>query len=407
MTMDHPPLPGAPPPPGGSGRRPPTIDLTATEIQSTDPAPKSAGASPDANAAANDSAADSTSGGTGWVPPKVPWLPIAAGVAGGAVVLAGLGIANLIMGPDTSASALNARLAGLEQRIRDVAARPDPAGGDPRALDDVAARLAKLEAALATPRPGATDPALANRIASIEGQVKALGESVSILGRRTDEAEAAARDARQRAEANTAAPVAAPPAAPAIERNELEALANRVAAVERSEKAVEAELAKRPAETGDRSLRLVVAAGALKASVERGDPFAAELASVKTIAADSKAFDSKILASLEPFATSGVPTAAVLARDGGFLEKLQAGAEKLVRIRPIDEVAGNDPAAIVARIEVKASQADISGALAELAKLPAAARAPAEAWIKKAEMRMAALDASRRISADALSGLSK
>jgi hypothetical protein len=94
-------------------------------------------------------------------------------------------------------------------------------------------------------------------------------------------------------------------------------------------------------------------------------------------------------------------------RDGGFLEKLQAGAEKLVRIRPIDEVAGNDPAAIVARIEVKASQADISGALAELAKLPAAARAPAEAWIKKAEMRMAALDASRRISADALSGLSK
>jgi hypothetical protein len=426
MTMDHPPLPGAPPPPGGSGRRPPTIDLTATEIQSTDPAPKSAGASPDANAAANDSAADSTSGGTGWVPPKVPWLPIAAGVAGGAVVLAGLGIANLIMGPDTSASALNARLAGLEQRIRDVAARPDPAGGDPRALDDVAARLAKLEAALATPRPGATDPALANRIASIEGQVKALGESVSILGRRTDEAVAAARDARQRAEANTAAPVAAPPAAPAIERNELEALANRVAAVERSEKAVEAELAKRPAETGDRSLRLVVAAGALKASVERGDPFAAELASVKTIAADSKAFDSKILASLEPFATSGVPTAAVLARelsglapsllqaagappprDGGFLEKLQAGAEKLVRIRPIDEVAGNDPAAIVARIEVKASQADISGALAELAKLPAAARAPAEAWIKKAEMRMAALDASRRISADALSGLSK
>jgi hypothetical protein len=61
----------------------------------------------------------------------------------------------------------------------------------------------------------------------------------------------------------------------------------------------------------------------------------------------------------------------------------------------------------VARIEVKASQADISGALAELAKLPAAARAPAEAWIKKVEMRMAALDASRRISADALSGLSK
>ncbi len=352
-------------------------------------------------------------------------MPIGAGVAGGAVVLAVLGIANLLMGPDTGTSTVNARLVGLEQRIRDVAARPLPAGGDPRALDDVAARLAKLEAALATPRPGATDPALANRIASIEGQVKALGESVSILGRRTDEAVAAARDARQRSEANTAAPAAAQPGAPAIERNELEALANRVAAVERSEKAVAAELAKRPADAGDRSLRLVVAASALKGAVERGDPFAAELASVKTIAADSKAFDPKILAPLEPLATAGVPTAAVLARelagvtpslsqaagapprDGGFLEKLQAGAEKLVRIRPTDEIAGNDPAAIVARIEVKASQADISGALAELAKLPAAARAPAEAWIKKTELRMAALEATRRISADALSGLSK
>jgi hypothetical protein len=441
MTMDQPPPPGPPPPPGG--RRPPTIDLTATEIESTDSAAKSSAAKSSAaessaasssaatsadaspgNAATPDAAADSTAGSTAWLPPSVPWLTIGAGVAGGAVALAVLAIANLIMGPDTSTSALNARLAGLEQRIRDVAARPQPAGGDSRVLDEVAARLAKLEATLATPRPGATDPALANRIAAIEGQVKALGESVSMLGRRTDEAVAAARDARQRAEAN-AGPAAPQPGAPAIERSELETLANRVAAVERSEKAVEAELAKRPADAGDRALRLVVAASALKAAVERGDPFGSELAAVKAVAADPKAFDPKILASLEPFATAGVPTAAGLARelsgltpsllqatgapprDGGFLDKLQAGAEKLVRIRPIDEAAGNDPAAIVARIEVKASQADISGALAELAKLPAAARAPADAWIKKAEMRMTALEATRRISADALSGLSK
>jgi hypothetical protein len=425
MTMDQPPPPGAPPP--GSGRRPPTIDLTATEIESPESAAKPASASPDTS-----TAADSSAGGAGpamprWLPPNVPWVPIGAGVAGAAAVLAVLGIANLIMGPDTSTSALNARLAGLEQRIRDIAARPTPAGGDPRALDDVAARLAKLEAAPATPRPGASDPALANRIAGIEGQVKALSESVSILGRRTDEAITAARDARQRAEANAAAladPKAQQPGAPAIERGELESLANRVAAVERSEKAVETELAKRPTDTGDRSLRLVVAASALKAAVERGDPFAAELAAVKAVA-DPKVSDPKSLAALEPLAASGIPAAGTLARelsalaplllqasgapprDGGFLERLQSGAEKLVRIRPIDEIAGNDPAAIVARIEVKASQADISGALAELAKLPPAVRAPADAWSKKAELRVAALEASRRISADALTGLAK
>ena len=136
------------------------------------------------------------------------------------------------------------------------------------------------------------------------------------------------------------------------------------------------------------------------------------------------ASDPKILAPLEPFATTGVPTAAVLAREllgltpalpqaagapgarRRFLEKLQAGAEKLVRIRPLDEVAGNDPAAIVARIEVKASQADISGALAELAKLPAVARAPAEAWIKKAQLRAPRWKRAAA-RADALSGLSK
>src|SRR5262245_12518179 len=422
MTMDQPPPPpqGASPPPGSSGRRPPTIDLTATEIENPGPAAKPTDASARASAAA-----ESSSGHTTWLPPSVPWGPLGAGVAGGAVVLAVLGIANLIMGPDTGTSALNARLAGLEQRIRDVAARPLPAGSDPRALDDVTARLAKLEAATATPRPGGTDdPALANRIANIEGQVKALSESVSVLGRRTDEAATAAREARQRAEAGADSTQKAAPGAPAIERSELEALANRVAAVERNEKVVATELAKRPVDAGDRSLRLVVAASALKAAVERGDPFAAELAAVKAVA-DPKRSDPKAVAALEPLAASGVPTAAALARelsgltpsllqatgapprDGGFLEKLQAGAENLVRIRPINEAAGNDPAAIVARIETRASQADIAGALAELAKLPPPVRVPAEAWSRKAEMRMAALDASRRISADALSGLSK
>jgi len=420
MTRDQPPPPppGATPPPGSSGRRPPTIDLTATEIESPEPAAKSAKASAGASAAA-----DSSSGPSAWLPSDIPWVPICAGVAGGAVVLAVLGIANLIMGPDTGTSALNARLAGLEQRIRDVAARPVPAGSDPRALDDVTARVGKLESASAKAQPGGTDPALANRIASIEGQVKALTESVSVLGRRTDEAVTAAREARQRAEAGDSTQKAVP-AVPAIERSELEALANRVAAVERSEKAVATELAKRPVDAGDRSLRLVVAASALKTAVERGDPFAAELAAVKAVA-DPKLSDPKVVAALEPLAASGVPSATALARelsgltpsllqaagapprDSGFLEKLQAGAENLVRIRPIKEAAGNDPAAIVARIETRASQADLAGALAELAKLPPAVRAPAEAWSKKAEMRMAALDASRRISADALSGLSK
>src|SRR5260370_40722455 len=105
--------------------------------------------------------------------------------------------------------------------------------------------------------------------------------------------------------------------------------------------AVETELAKRAgAQNPDRSGRSAVAATALSATVERGHPFTAELAAAKSLAADPN-----LLALLEPFAATGVPTTAALAnelsalipsllaaagpapRDGSLLEKLQANAE--------------------------------------------------------------------------------
>ncbi len=92
-------------------------------------------------------------------------------------------------------------------------------------------------------------------------------------------------------------------------------------------------------------------------------------------------------------------------RDGGILDRLQANAEKLVRIRPIEGVPGEDANAILSRIEVKAAHGDIAGALAELAKLPPSVRAPALAWIAKAEARGKAVDASRRLAAEALAAL--
>ena len=209
--------------------------------------------------------------------------------------------------------------------------------------------------------------------------------------------------------------------APAIERGELDALVNRVAAVERAAKSVEAELAKRSAAASqDQAVRLAVAAAALTTAVERGEPFAAELAAVKALAPAPE-----LLAALDGFAASGVPAPAALARElaalvpalnaaagapprnGGLLDRLAANAEKLVRIRPLEDAPGSDPAAIVARIEVKAARADLAGALAELSQLPANVRAPAEPWIKQAQARAAAVAASRRVAADALAGLGK
>jgi hypothetical protein len=343
------------------------------------------------------------------------------------VVLAGFLIAGSGPKRDEIVVPLDTRLMRVEQALRELAARPAPAPSavDPKAIADLTSRLAKLEAAVATARPQAADPALANRISIIEGELKGLGETVAILGRRSDEIATTAREARQRADATAAAlaELAQKVArvSQGVDRSEFDALANRLAAIERSEKAVEAELAKRPpGGSSDRSVRLALAASALQSAVERGGPFQAELATAQSLAADRKTLDP-----LVPFATTGLPTAASLARElaalapalyqaagsapreGSFLERLQASAERLVRIRPVADVPGTDPAAIVARIEVRAAHADLAGALDELAKLPASARAPAEAWIKKTEARQAAVATSRQLAADALAALGK
>jgi hypothetical protein len=435
---DQPPASGEVP---AARLRPRTLDLTADEIApepvrttATDapegPPPEGADhAAPHPDAASATSADPDTVAGaaSSGNPPAEPssevaprrrgWLPagvsmLGAGVAGAGIVLAVLGTMGLLSSRDNGVSALDARLAGIELEVRDLAARTPVAGVDGRVLDEVTGRLDTLEAAVVTSRPAAGDPSLSNRIAAMNGEVKALAETIATLGRRDDEALAAARAAQTRADAAAAAVAALAQKIPSavVERSEVDALAGRVAAVEKSEKS---------AASGDRAVRLVLVATALKSAAERGEPFAGELAAAKALGADPK-----LTAALEPFAAAGVPTVAMLARELGalaaslrpaqsappresFLERLQGNAEKLVRMRPTEEVAGTDAAAVASRLEGKAAQEDLAGAQAELAKLPPAARAPAEAWVAKVQARTAALDASRRLAADALAGLGK
>src|SRR5262249_4304345 len=274
-------------------------------------------------------------------------------------------------------------------------------------------------------RPGAGSVVL-DRISTLEGAVKALDEKIGVVARRTDEIAVIASDARAKADATAAALAelaqkVARLGSPGVQRDDLDALANQVAALDRSSKALGEEVAKRGADgIADRAGRLALISAALTAAVERGDAYATELATAKALGGDANA-----LGPLEPFASTGVPSAASLGseltalvpaltqaaglapRDANFLDRLQAGAERLVRIRPLAAAPADDPAAVLTRIEIRAKEADIAGALAELAKLPAEAQAPAKAWIAKAQARIAALAASRRFAADALAALAK
>lgn len=409
------------PPSGPAGqtgrRRPPTIDLKATEV-------------PDESAKADEaSAAPRRHPAIAWLPADVPWPLVAAGAGGVALTLAVLALAGVFSSRDGGTPVADTRLARVEQQLRELAAKPQAVTGDARAVDDLAGRVARLETVVATPKSPITDPALANRIATLEGDLKALGERVGVLGRRNDDIAAAAGEARTRADAATAAVAelrselkkVQAPAAPTVNPAEVEALATRIAGLERAAKAMEAQLAGRSGGDGaDRSLRLVVVASTLNAAVERGTPFVAELAAARAAAPDAKG-----LAALEPFTKSGVPGTAVLAReltalmptlakvvgtssrDGGILDRLKANAEKIVRVRPIDDTTGDDPVAVVRRIEIRAEQGNIAGALAEIAKLPEGARALTKEWVARVEARNAAVDASRRFAADALASIGK
>ena len=156
-----------------------------------------------------------------------------------------------------------------------------------------------------------------------------------------------------------------------------QALAARVTALEQAAKALEGKVAVTAG--ADRAGRLAFVAVALRGAVERGEPFAQELAAAKPLVPDAA-----VLGALEPFAASGVPRTPALARElsqlaapvlnaaggaprgEGFLDRVQQNAERLVRIRPISETPGDDAATIVARAEAKASRGDLAGAASEL-----------------------------------------
>jgi hypothetical protein len=417
MPDEQPPSSGGPEQP--DRRRPaPTIDLKATEIASdrppvAEPEPPPGSEHPEPPPERHDSASESRAETASRRLPV--WLPVGTAMAGAALTVTVIWLVGLGASRDSDTGAMEARVAKLEQQIADLNGRPAPPG------PDLAARLQKLEtqvealSAVGAP-PG--DPGLASRLTAIETEMHSLRAMAEALSGRAEDLSAGLADARRRADANAAAIAELAqkpaPASPAGESGDvaamLSALMDRVGALEA-----------RPPAAADGAARTAAVAAALVAAVERGAPFAAELK-----AAQSQAADPKALAPLAPFAASGLPSPSALARElaalepqlvaatdaapteGGLLEKLEANAQKLIRIRPIDQAqSGDQPLAILTRAEFKASHGDLPDALAELAKLPAPVRALAEPWIEKAQARTAALAASRKFAADALAALGR
>jgi hypothetical protein len=385
MVDDRPEDIGSPPDPGRAKRAPPTIELKATDVtgdikdNAGDARPEQAPQSP-SDGGPSEARSDGASAAVSpaMSRPISPWViaPISGAVAAALVITVGwmLGWPAVQVAP--SVPQINAS-----------------------AIDDLTARVAGLEQKAGKQ---VTDAAAAARIDALEKSLR--GDLASLR----------AQSEKRSAEANNARSASGE----SVTGLEVSALNERVSQLERSSRNQGAEIAPegekiaKPAD--DMPLRRVVAAALLDVAVQQGHPFPALLTTAKSLAPSPDA-----LKPLEPFAATGVPNAPLLSRElltlvpklsppaesstsgSGIVDRLQAGASKLVRIERTD-ATGNDRSAIVARATAAALRNDFAEARRELNTLSSADRAPAQAWLDKADARDAALAASRQFAADAM-----
>ncbi len=380
----------------GPGRPPPTIELKATEVDPPGAGSAKAKTESKAESATQDTAAAKPAAKAGALAHAIS---AAVGAIAAILVLGGLWLAGFTSARD----------------VVDSQTSSSPAAGS-----DITARLDKIEHAIQAQKPDAIPPAVGNRLTAVEMQAKMLGDTSATLNRRLDDIAATSQAAQKQAASAAAAAEGAKSAGQAgVQPSDLAALSSRIGALESAVKTLSEQVA-HPATGVDQAVRLTVAAQVLSVAVERGAPYQAELKAVQALGAAPNA-----MAPLEAFAASGVPRADALAHDltallpalrraadttpadATFLDKLKANMQGLVQITPVDAPPGNDPAAVITRIEIDANRADIGGALREIAALPDRAKPIVADWAKKAQAREAAIAASRSITAGALAALSK
>jgi len=394
-------------------RRPPTIDLTAKEVETGRPADGAESSTASAASADNRTGQGSPSehGSSPAPGRKTPYIVGGLiGAAAGAAIIVGLWFAGLA--PQ-----------GWSAAPQRAATSPLAPASDSKRMSEIEVQLDKLRAAAqATPPDGGLTP----RIANVETQTEALNDAIAALTRRVDEIAASTHDlateAKVAAAAATAAAAEGKAAAQSKEQSgDLDQIAKRIETLENAVKTLSADTARASSSADDHLARAAAAAAALAAVVERGAPFNAELASVTTLGADENA-----TAALKPFAAEGLPSAAALGRElvqllpalrqasiaapteSSLIARLELNAQKLVRITRTDSApTGDDPSSIIARVDTDARSDDIAGALADIARLPPQPRALAADWANKAQAREAAIAASRRIAAEATAALGK
>ncbi|MCV0394465.1 MAG: hypothetical protein K5872_15495 [Rhizobiaceae bacterium] len=166
---------------------------------------------------------------------------------------------------------------------------------------------------------------------------------------------------------------------------------------------------------GQPRMARAIAATALKAAVDRGDPFVAELDTyaavapepgqlekLRAVAANGVPTPGEIEASMGTAAPAMIDAAQPVDPDAGVVDRLVSSARSLVSVRPIGAVEGDDVPAIVARMEAAIQAGDYETALAEYESLPATAQAAGADLAEDVRTRMEADAALAAVMSDAV-----
>ena len=405
MVDNRPEDTGSLPDSGRPKREPPTIDLEAVSSETRRSAEATSRAAPDAaideaapaeQAATDEPAVEETRPVEPPPRPVSPW--IVAPVSGAAAAALVIGVGWMLGWP----------------AIQPASAPPAPQLS--AAIDGLAARVAGIEPKVGKP---VADPAAAARTEALEKTVAALRTELTATRAQGEKLASAINDVKSAPRGDgTASP-------------DLSGIDERIAKIESQMRTQGAEIAQQGSKLADTkadtkpaddmALRRLVAAALLDVQVRIGEPYPATLATTKALTPNPD-----VLKPLDQFAEKGVPNANRLSTEllalvpklqpaaqqnnvttgTGIVERLQAGAAKLVKIERTD-TAGSDRGAVVARITAAALRNDFNEARRELKTLGPDDRAAAQSWLERADARDAALAASRQFATDAMAALAK
>jgi hypothetical protein len=407
MVDDRPEDTGSLPDQGRPKREPPTIDLEATEVSSETKSAAEASPAEASSEAASEAASEPSP-----EPPHEP-RPEAPSVSP-VDAPAPRPVSPWIIAPVSGAVAA-ALVIGVGSMLGWPAVQPASAPLAPQlssAVDVLTARVAGLEPKVGKPVP---DPTAAARTEALEKTVTALRTELAATRAQGEKLASAVND------------VKSAPRGDGATSPDLSGIDARIAKVESLMRTQSAEIAQQGSKLADAKpaddmpLRRLVSAALLDVLVRIGEPYPVALAATKALTPNPD-----VLKPLDQFAEKGVPNAGRLSSEllalvpklspaaqpstattgTGIVERLQAGAAKLVKIERTD-TAGTDRGAVVARITAAALRNDFNEARRELKTLEPDDRAAAQSWLERADARDAALAASRQFASDAMAALGK